>query len=113
MQEFSKIALELDHWVTRMIFESYGVEKYLESHLEPMCYLLRLLKHRAPNTKDPNLGFPPHTDKSFVTVIYQNEVNGLEIETKDGEWVSVELSPCSFFVTAGDALVVSPFFFKW
>ncbi|KAL6334369.1 hypothetical protein AAG906_014770 [Vitis piasezkii] len=104
-REFSKIALELDHLVTKMIFESYGVGKYYDSHLEPMSYLLRVLKHKAPKVKEPNLGFARHTDKSFITVLYQNQVKGLEVETKDGEWISLELSPSSFAVIAGDALV--------
>ena len=103
---FAKIAEEIDHAVTRMIFQSYGLEKYYEAHVESITYLLRVLKHKAPQGTDPQLGFVAHTDKSFTTVLYQDHVNALEVETKNGDWIKVELSPSSFVVFAGDALMV-------
>lgn len=91
-----------------MIFESYGTEKYYDSYISSTTYLLRLIKNRAPQGDEPNLGFVNHTDKSFTTVLRQNGyVNGLEVETKNGEWISVEMSPSIFVVMAGDALMVN------
>lgn len=91
-----------------MIFESYGVEKYYNSYISSTTYLLRLIKNRAPQGDEPNLGFINHTDKSFTTVLHQNGyVHGLEVEMKNGEWISVEMSPSIFVVMAGDALMVN------
>ncbi|KAF2323289.1 hypothetical protein GH714_034469 [Hevea brasiliensis] len=103
--EYAKVAAELDHMVTRMIFESYGVERYHDAYLESTTYLLRLLKNRAAKEDEPNLGFVTHTDKSFTTILHQNQVNGLEVDTKSGENITVEFSPSSFVVIAGDALM--------
>ena len=105
---FAKLAAEIDEIVTRMIFESYGVEKYYESYARSITYLLRLLKNKAPQGNDPQLGFVAHTDKSFTTILYQDHINALEVETKSGDWIKVELSPSSFVVFAGDALMVGP-----
>ncbi|PON89431.1 Oxoglutarate/iron-dependent dioxygenase [Trema orientale] len=102
---FAQVAAEIDEIVTRMIFESYGVEKYYESYAGSITYLLRVLKHKAPQGDDPQLGFVAHTDKSFTTVLYQDQNNALEVETKNGDWIKVELSPSSFVVFAGDALM--------
>ncbi|XP_024030478.1 probable 2-oxoglutarate-dependent dioxygenase AOP1 [Morus notabilis] len=102
---FAKLAAEIDQIVTRMIFESYSLEKYYEAYIGSITYLLRLLKHNAPQGNDPQLGFVAHTDKSFTTILHQNHVNALEVETKNGDWIKVELSPSSFVVFAGDALM--------
>lgn len=105
MQSFALRAAELDQMVIRMIHEFYGVEKYYDSQIESTTYLLRLLKNRVPRENEPNLGFVTHTDKSFTTILLQNQVDGLEVETKDGTWISVNFPPSSFVVVAGDALM--------
>ncbi|KDP37163.1 hypothetical protein JCGZ_06219 [Jatropha curcas] len=103
--EYAKLAAELDYMVTRMVFESYGVEKLHDSYIGSTTYLLRLLKNRVPKGDEPNLGFITHTDKSFTTILHQNQVDGLEVDTRDGEKIMVEFSPSSFVVIAGDALM--------
>jgi hypothetical protein len=99
--------------VSRMIHESYGVEKYYDSHIGSTTYLLRVLKNRVPQGNEPNIAFVTHTDKSFTTILHQNQVNGLEVETKDGNWINVEFSPSSFVVIAGDALMVGHYHLIW
>jgi isopenicillin N synthase-like dioxygenase len=106
LHSYAKLAAELDDMVSRMIHESYGVEKYYDSHIGSTTYLLRVLKNRVPQGNEPNIAFVTHTDKSFTTILHQNQVNGLEVETKDGNWINVEFSPSSFVVIAGDALMV-------
>ncbi|OVA06521.1 Oxoglutarate/iron-dependent dioxygenase [Macleaya cordata] len=91
--------------VKRMIFESYGVEKYYDSHMESIIGLLRFNKYRVPGVNESNLGSFPHTDKSFMTVFHQNQVNGLEVRAKNGEWFSVTPLTNSFIVTIGDAFM--------
>ncbi|XP_030526400.1 2-oxoglutarate-dependent dioxygenase AOP2-like [Rhodamnia argentea] len=106
IDSYAKLVAELDRIITRMIFESYNSEKYYDPYIGSTKYLLRLLKNRAPLENERNLGFIPHTDKSFTTILHQDgEVNGLEVETKDGEWITVELSPSKFVFMAGDALM--------
>ncbi|XP_030526331.1 probable inactive 2-oxoglutarate-dependent dioxygenase AOP2 [Rhodamnia argentea] len=106
MNSYAKLAAELDRTVTRMIFESYNSGKYYDSYIGSTTYLLRLLKNRAPLENEPSLGFINHTDKSFTTILHQDgKVNGLEVETKAREWITVELSPSKFVVMAGDALM--------
>lgn len=90
-----------------MIFESYGLSEYYESYIGSTSYLLRLLKHTAPEEVEPQLGFLAHTDKSFTTILHQNHVNALMVETRNGVWIDVDFSSTnSFVVMAGDALMV-------
>ena len=96
-----------------MIFESYGVDKYFEPHKESSYYLLRLMIYRVTDASEGNLGVRPHTDTSCAATIPQLSLDGLEIETKDGQWIACELLPYSYVYLAGDALMVChtlPFF---
>ncbi|OWM78223.1 probable 2-oxoglutarate-dependent dioxygenase AOP1 [Punica granatum] len=104
VHSYSTIVAELDHMVVRMIFENYGVEKHYDFHLASTSYLLRFLKYRAPSTTNQgDNAIPRHTDKTFLSILHQNNVNGLEVKTKEGEWIGFNLTPSSFVVMAGDA----------
>ncbi|KAI8024660.1 putative 2-oxoglutarate-dependent dioxygenase AOP1.2 [Camellia lanceoleosa] len=106
MHSYSVLVSELEKMVKRMVFESYGVEKYYDSFMESTNYLLRIMKYRGPKMEEEtNVGLTDHTDKTFMTILHQNQVNGLELKTKDGHWISFDPSPSSFVVLAGDALL--------
>ncbi|KAM6602186.1 hypothetical protein CsatA_021795 [Cannabis sativa] len=99
---------KLEKLVKRMVFESYGVgEKCYDSHVESSTFLLRLIKYKSPDELNKlEIGCHAHTDKSFLTILHQDEVNGLEIQTKDGQhWIGFQPSPSSFLVMAGDAFL--------
>lgn len=51
------------------------------------------------------LGMPPHSDYGFVTLLLQDDVEGLQIMYRD-EWVTVDPIPGSFVVNVGDHLEV-------
>lgn len=70
------------------------------------------MKYRAPQKNETNMGFVPHTDKDFITVLHQNGVNGLEVKARDGQWFTVELQPSSYIVMSGDGAMVSLAFIK-
>ncbi|KAJ7962924.1 2-oxoglutarate-dependent dioxygenase [Quillaja saponaria] len=89
----------------RMVLESLGVENYLDEHMKSSSYLFRVTKYKGPQTKETKLGLKSHKDKNLVTILYQNDVEGLEVQTKHGEWFVVKPSPESFIVMIGGSLV--------
>ncbi|XP_038693695.1 probable 2-oxoglutarate-dependent dioxygenase AOP1 [Tripterygium wilfordii] len=99
-----KQLVEIDQAVRRMVFESMGVEKYLEEHMNSTSYILRVMKYKPTYSTEPQPGIIWHTDKHMLTILYQNEVDSLEVQTKDGDSISVKLSPDSFVVLIGDPL---------
>ncbi|OWM82291.1 hypothetical protein CDL15_Pgr001865 [Punica granatum] len=101
---YSEKLLTLDQIIRRMILESLGLENHLEEHLSSAYYLLRLNKYKKPPTAEAKSGINAHTDKSMLTILYQDQVGGLEVETKDGEWIGIKPSPESFIVMVGDSL---------
>lgn len=106
VHSYTKQVSELDKLVTRMLFESYGADKYYDSHIESTSYLLRLNGYRVKQNNERSvLGAMPHTDASLISILQQNEVQGLEVLSKDGAWFSVNFPPSSFVVMAGDALL--------
>ncbi|KAG8379885.1 hypothetical protein BUALT_Bualt07G0135800 [Buddleja alternifolia] len=103
---YTKLAAELEKIVVQMIFESYGVGKYYESHINSVNYLSRVMKYREPKMNENKMGLVSHTDKTFMSTIHQiNGIDGLEIKAKDGEWFGVELSPSTIVVMAGDVIM--------
>ncbi|XP_059658502.1 protein DOWNY MILDEW RESISTANCE 6-like [Cornus florida] len=51
------------------------------------------------------LGIPEHSDHGGLTVLMQNDVDGLQVE-HDGEWVSVGIVPGSFVINIGDYMEI-------
>lgn len=113
---YAKLVSELEQIVDRMVFESYGAQKHFDSHVASSTYLLRTIKYTVPeaesksNNNNSNnihkIGTNIHTDKSFLSILHQNQVNGLEIQLRNGEWFAVDVPPGSFVVMAGDAYEV-------
>ncbi|WRX24261.1 Oxoglutarate/iron-dependent dioxygenase - like 10 [Theobroma cacao] len=54
---------------------------------------------------DLTLGMPPHSDYGFLTLLLQDEVEGLQIQYK-GKWITVEPRANSFVVNVGDHLEI-------
>ncbi|XP_020242666.1 probable 2-oxoglutarate-dependent dioxygenase AOP1.2 [Asparagus officinalis] len=102
---FSKQLAELDQAVIKMVFESMNAEKYYDSQMNSTKYLLRVSEYGPQGEEEEKkLGLIPHRDKNTTAIICQNQVDGLEIETEDGEWYPAVPSPNSVIVIAGDAL---------
>jgi isopenicillin N synthase-like dioxygenase len=50
------------------------------------------------------LGVGPHTDYGLLTLLWQDEVGGLQVQTPDGEWLDVPPAQGSLLVNTGDLL---------
>ncbi|KAL8458121.1 hypothetical protein ACS0TY_035852 [Phlomoides rotata] len=95
---------ELEKTVRRMVLESLGLEKYEEEHMDSTTYVLRLMKYDGTGSCETKLGLPSHTDDGIITILYQvNEVRGLQVQTKDGHWITSQPSPNSFIVMVGES----------
>lgn len=70
-----------------MILESLGIEKYMDEHMNSTNYLARLMKYQGPQTNEAKVGIREHTDKNILTTLCQNQIDGLEVQIKSGEWI--------------------------
>ena len=57
---------------------------------------------------DLTLGMPPHSDYGLLTLLLQDEVEGLQIQ-HEGRWMTVEPLPDSLVVNIGDHLEVGKY----
>lgn len=117
MKVYAKKVSELELLVKSLVFEGLGVEKHLESqsHVDSAgktTYSIRLSKYAAPNTVDDLkvVGASTHRDKNFLTLLQQNHLDGLEVETKDGGWIKATPSPSTFIVMVGESFLVSIYY---
>ncbi|KAL6279746.1 hypothetical protein ACE6H2_016627 [Prunus campanulata] len=103
---YARVMAEIDQAVTRMVFENYGVEKYHDDHFQSTSHSLRFLKYKEPKKFEVGVGLRSHTDKNFSTILHQNHVNGLEINTENDEWVVFYPLPSSVIYIVGDGFQV-------
>ncbi|KAI3716302.1 hypothetical protein L6452_23540 [Arctium lappa] len=108
IQEYSSKLSKLDQMVRRMVLESLGLEKYMVEHMGSTYYLFRVMKYRRPETNESELGLKPHTDKSIVTIVHQNQVDGLEVQLKSGDWIKFQPSSPNSFV-----VMIADIFYAW
>ncbi|KDP37167.1 hypothetical protein JCGZ_06223 [Jatropha curcas] len=103
MQSYSVQVLGMEKIMRTMILESLGLEKYLEEHINSTTTSLRIMKYDAPEPGEPQIALAPHIDQDMITILYQNEVGGLEVQSKvNGDWINVNLSPNNFLVLIGE-----------
>ncbi|XP_051115997.1 probable 2-oxoglutarate-dependent dioxygenase AOP1 [Andrographis paniculata] len=108
LHAYCKALLEVYGTVMGMVVSSYGLDtdKYHNELTASPLYMTRIMKYKiSSNSNSDSVGIIPHRDKSFMTVIGTNEVNGLQIETPAGDWVDFHPSPASFIVIVGEALM--------
>lgn len=53
---------------------------------------------------EEQFGVSPHTDFGCLTLLYQDGVGGLQVQGRDGEWVTAHPIPGTFVVNVGDLL---------
>jgi len=77
----------------------------LQPQFSPPLTQMRLL-HYAPQPPDVDsmMGARAHQDTSFFTILLQDDVGGLEVQARNGEWLAAPPRPDMFVVNAGEFL---------
>lgn len=91
--------------VSRLIALSLGMSfNQFDDTFDPQKSPLRILRYPPhPNDAQFNqLGAGAHTDWGWITLLSQDSLGGLEVETASGEWVRVDPVPGTFVVNLGD-----------
>ncbi|KAI3971280.1 hypothetical protein MKW92_042230 [Papaver armeniacum] len=65
---------------------------------------LGVMKYKAPFIDQPTIGLPAHTDKNILTILYE-DIQGLEVLSKKGQWIHVVPKQGNFLVIVGESLM--------
>jgi len=83
--------------------------KQLNSYFETEDSGTRIRLNYYPPCPNPNLalGVGPHKDQGALTILAEVDgVSGLDVKTKEGEWVRVNPVPGSYIINCGDIIQV-------
>jgi isopenicillin N synthase-like dioxygenase len=93
----------------RRLLSIFAVSLALDpDYFEPFCTKpmmhMRLFHYWPQPATESDLlfGVRPHSDLGMLTILNQDPIGGLELRTRDGEWVGAPYIPGTFIVNIGD-----------
>ncbi|XP_050210137.1 gibberellin 2-beta-dioxygenase 6-like [Mercurialis annua] len=102
MMDFSASMSKLAKLLAGVLAENLG---HSTAVFEDKCHesnsFLRLNHYPPCPISSEVFGLVPHTDSDFLTILYQDEVGGLQL-MKDSKWVAVEPNQDALIVNIGD-----------
>ncbi|XP_031399008.1 gibberellin 2-beta-dioxygenase 8 isoform X2 [Punica granatum] len=104
MEQFAGTVSDLANKLAEILAEDLGHKSdyFKENCLANTCYLRMNRYPPCPMFPNSNVfGLMPHTDSDFLTILYQDDVGGLQL-VRDGQWFAVKPNPDALIVNIGD-----------
>ncbi|XP_008803234.3 gibberellin 2-beta-dioxygenase 8-like [Phoenix dactylifera] len=102
MEEFSTAMSRLAHQLVVILARGLGCDgTYIKENCTCNTCYLRLNRYPPCPVKNGVFGLIPHTDSSFLTIVRQDQVGGLQL-MKDGSWITVKPNLNALIVNIGD-----------
>ncbi|KAH9321343.1 hypothetical protein KI387_015982 [Taxus chinensis] len=99
IQSYTSGVTELTKNIIKAIMRSLGVSSY-NYHTSGFRGILRINYYDIPANEIG--GMITHVDYNCITVMYEDDMGGLQVKNKEGMWVDVKPVPNSFIVILGD-----------
>ena len=107
LEKYTFNMTKLGRNLMRLALLSSGVKDLsVMQSLDTTTICLRLLHYPPISKNSPSdlYGSAPHTDFGCLTILAQDEIGGLQVQTREGEWIDVPKLEGSFVVNVGDML---------
>jgi len=108
MHEFYRASIDGAHKVQRVLAQALGMERdFFVRYHNGENITLRLLYYPDTCTgevADTQLGAGEHTDYGLLTLLFQDDVGGLEVRDAHNEWQAVDYVESAIIVNSGDLL---------
>lgn len=109
LQEYGSKMMELSKKIIEILLMALGdgfEREFYESEFGSCHGYLRIVNYCPPENVEEKVveGLGMHTDMSCITIVYQDEIGGLQMRSKEGKWM--DICPCenSLVVNIGDLL---------
>ena len=81
-------------------------EHHFDQYFRKSMPMLRLLHYppQRPDESGEHIGTRGHTDTGVITILAQDEVGGLEVLLKSGEWVTAPPVKGSYIINLGEVM---------
>jgi isopenicillin N synthase-like dioxygenase len=107
LENYTSQMTKLGRNLMRLALISAGVKdlSIMQSFEIPTIWLRLLHYPSIPKNSPSDLyGSAPHTDFGCLTILAQDEIGGLQVQTREGKWIDVPKVKDSFVVNVGDML---------
>lgn len=107
IQKYMSEMIDLSHKMLKLIIYSLGVDVVKHFGSVPFEKYLRMNLYHNQNAEagcHNEIFYKAHTDLACLAILYQDDIGGLQIRTKEGQWVDTQPIPGSFVVNIGDSL---------
>ncbi|XP_059658503.1 protein DMR6-LIKE OXYGENASE 1-like [Cornus florida] len=105
-KEFIEEVWQLQLKIASALSEALGLDSdYIEKSLGEGFQIVGSNYYAPCQEPHRTLGIREHSDHGGLTVLMQNDVDGLQVE-HDGEWVAVRIVPGSFVINIGDYMEI-------
>ncbi|XP_022738503.1 gibberellin 20-oxidase-like protein [Durio zibethinus] len=110
LNEYGTMMTKLSKAIVEAVLKNLGDDfdrKFVESEFSNCHGYLRIGNYTPPKIlmKEQEVeGLGMHTDMSCVTIVYQDDIGGLQVRSKEGKWM--DINPCedTLVVNIGDLM---------
>lgn len=109
LQEYGTKVTELSNTILKMVLMTLGdgfESKYYDSEFKSCHGYMRINNYSPPDERaeEEAEGLGMHTDMSCITIVYQDEIGGLQVRSRDGKWMNIIPCEGTLVVNIGDML---------
>lgn len=107
LEKYTSQMTKLGKKLMKLSLMSVGIKDHsiLNSFETPTIWLRLLHYPPIPKSSPSDLyGSAPHTDFGCLTILTQDGIGGLQVQTKNGDWIDIPKIEGTFVVNVGDML---------
>jgi len=110
MEKFIERMDGISRQLTRYLALSLGLEEIYFDHMfaEQPNMQMKICRYPPPSiaNSESSFGVGPHTDTSFVSILLQDDVGGLQVEVEKNVWIDARPIEGYFVVNIGEMLQI-------